>query len=111
MARFHGKVGFIDQIEVSPGVWDNITSEREYSGDVKRISNRYASSIVNSVNDDLVINNQISIIADPYINEHFPSIRYVELKGVKWTVKDVDSTKYPRLILTLGEVYTNGQQS
>lgn len=111
MARFYGKVGFIDFVETSPGVWDQIATERSYSGDVKRISNRYASSIVNGVNEDLVINNQISIIADPFINNHFPSIKYVEFKGTKWTVRDVDATKYPRLILTLGEVYTNGQQS
>ena len=111
MAKFYGKVGFIDFEEISPGVWDSRATEKQYSGDIKRISNRYASSMVNGVNNDLVINIQISIVADPFINEHFPSIKYVEYKGTKWTVNDVDSSKYPRLILTLGEVYTNGQQS
>lgn len=111
MARFHGKVGFADYVETSPGVWKYQFSEREYSGDVKRINNRFSSSMFNGVNNDLVINNQISIIADPYINDHFPSIKYVEFKGTRWTVTDVDSSKYPRLILSLGEVYTNGQQT
>lgn len=109
--RYHGKVGFIDQVEKSPGVWDNVITEREYSGNLLRKNNRYSSSIVNGVNDDIVISNQISIVADPYINEHFPSIKYVEYKGANWTVKEIDASKYPRLIITLGEVYTNGQQT
>ena len=108
MAKFHGIVGFVDYVETSPDVWQEVTSEREYSGDLIRKNNRYVAG--QSINDNLVINNQISIIADPYINQHFPSIRYVTWKDCKWKVTSVDDSKFPRLILTLGDVY-NGQQT
>ena len=107
MARFHGKVGFVDFAETSPGVYTEVVNEREYAGDLKRKNNRFVS--VAQVNDNLAINNQIEIIADPYINEHFPSIRYVEWNGTKWKVTSVED-QFPRLILSLGEVY-NGQQT
>lgn len=109
--RYHGNVGFVDYEEIRPGVWDYVVTEHECSGVVLSKSNRFVSSIVNGVNDDLVISTRISIIADPFINQHFPSIKYVEYKGVKWLIKEIDDSKYPRLIISLGEVYTDGQQT
>lgn len=105
--KFHGKVGFVEYTETKPGVWTNVVTEREYAGDLKRKNNRFVSG--QQINDNLAINNQIEIIADPYINEHFPSIKYVEWKGTKWKVTSVED-QFPRLILTMGEVY-NGQQT
>lgn len=109
MAKFHGNVGFVDYEERVPGVHIEISEEREYSGDIVRKSNRYVESMA-TINDNIALNVQISIIADPYINQHFPSIKYVEWKGYKWKVTSVDDSNPPRLILTLGEVY-NGQQT
>lgn len=108
MAKFHGMVGFVDYEETSPSVFKEVASEREYSGELIRKNNRFVSG--QSINDNLVINNQISIIADPYINQHFPSIRYVNWKGANWKVTSVDDSNFPRIILTLGDVY-NGQQT
>lgn len=105
--KFHGTVGFVEYSEVRPGVWKEVATEREYAGDLKRKNNRFVSG--QQINDNLAINNQIEIIADPYINEHFPSIKYVIWKGVKWKVSSVED-QFPRLILTMGEVY-NGQQT
>lgn len=102
--RFHGKVGFIEQVEVRPDVWKPIPMEREYSGDVIRKSNR-SVEVATTINDDIVVNNQISIIAEPYINQHFPSIKYVKWNNGCWKVTSVDQSNYPRLILNLGEVY------
>lgn len=108
MAKFHGMIGFVTFEESVPGVYKEVTSEREYSGDIKRKINRYVP-VTTSINDNIALNNQIEIIADPYINQHFPSIRYVEWNGCKWKVSSVEN-QFPRLILTLGEVY-NGQQT
>lgn len=107
MAKFHGIVGFVDYEESTPGVWTEVVTEREYAGDLKRKNNRFVSS--QHINDNLAINNQIEIVADPYINQHFPSIRYVIWNGTKWKVTSVED-QFPRLILALGEVY-NGQQT
>jgi hypothetical protein len=56
------------------------------------------------VNDDLSVNNSISIVADEYANEHFFAIRYVAWAGTLWTVTNVE-VQSPRLLLTLGGVY------
>lgn len=108
MAKFHGIIGFADYEETGLDVCTPSVVEREYSGDILRKSNRYTAS-TSQINDNLTINNQISIIADPYINQHFPSIRYVNWKGCNWKVESVDD-QFPRLILTLGGVY-NGETS
>lgn len=102
MAKFHGKVGFVDYVETAPDVWQEVASEKEYSGDIKRKNNRFVSAT--TLNDNLAINNQIEILADPYINQHFPSIRYVNWNGCNWKVTSVED-QFPRLILNLGEVY------
>lgn len=103
MAKFHGAIGFANLVETAPGVWTEEIKERTYSGDLKRNTRRLQTT--DQVNDNLVISNEISIIADPYANDNFHSMRYVEFRGVKWKVTNVDATKYPRLILTVGGVY------
>lgn len=108
MAKFHGMIGFADYVDKGNDVWVEVTTEREYSGELIRKNNRFESG--QSINDNLTINNQISIIADPYINQHFPSIRYVVWKDAKWKVTSVDDSSFPRIILTLGDIY-NGQQT
>lgn len=102
MARFHGKVGYGIATETSSGIWEDVIIEFSYFGDVIR-NNRMLQQGEN-LNDDLKVNNSISIVADAYANEHFFAIRYVEWAGVLWAVSNVD-VQTPRLILQLGEVY------
>lgn len=102
MAKFCGKIGFIETQETSPGVWTEIVIERIYYGDLLRNTRRLDSS--EYLNDNLSISNQISIVADPYAYENFHSIKYAEFMNAKWKVISVD-VQYPRLILDLGGVY------
>lgn len=48
--------------------------------------------------------NTLSVIADPYVQEHFCNLRYVTLYGGKWKVTDA-SVEYPRIVLTLGGLW------
>ena len=102
MAKFYGNVGYIKTVEVEPGIHDEQSVERPYYGDITRNTSRYQSS--GGVNDDININNIISIIADPFANENFQHMRYVEFMGAKWKITNVE-VQYPRLILTIGGVY------
>jgi hypothetical protein len=102
MARFFGRVGYGESVETSPGVWVDQIVEYEYYGDVNQDSMRLSPG--EHLNKDLSINNQISIVADEYANEHFFAIRYVEWAGTLWTISSVQ-VQSPRLILQLGEVY------
>lgn len=105
MAKYCGKIGYATTVETTPGVWSEQIVERKYYGDLTRNSRRLQSP--DKVNDDIVIANQLSIVADPYAMSNFHSIRYAEFMGAKWKVSDVE-VQYPRLILTLGGVYNNG---
>lgn len=100
--KFYGPVGFTEEVEKRRGVTVQEPVEYYYTGDVLKRSVRYQNG--ESVNDDLNIQHQISILADPYARKHFYQIKYVKWMGAAWKVTDV-SVQYPRLILTLGGVY------
>lgn len=102
MAKWFGKVGFAVTEETVPGVWTNDITERDYYGDVIRISRSLQAA--NQVNDDINVSNQISIVSDPFANEHFHAIRYVEFMGTNWKVTNID-VQFPRLTLSLGGVW------
>ena len=105
MAKYYGKVGYATSEEVKPGVWKKRITEREYFGDVIRNTRRLQSS--GNLNDNIIVSNEISIVADPFANENFHSMLYVEFMGAKCKISNVE-VQYPRLILTIGEVY-NGE--
>lgn len=103
MAKYFGKVGYgPTPVETAPGVWNETIVEREYAGDILRNTRKLQAG--ESVNDDLSVNNSISIVADPYANENFFAIRYVQWMGALWTVTEVEVQR-PRLLLRLGGVY------
>lgn len=101
--KFFGLVGFWSgDVEVSPGVFRPLLTERPYFGDVNW-NNRHFQGSENQ-NEEIRLNNQISILSDLYSHEHFASIRYVIWNGVKWRVTNVE-VNYPRIVLTIGGVY------
>lgn len=102
MSKYCGKIGFATTVETVPGNWTEQITERTYYGDLIRNSRKLQSS--GNQNDNIVISNEISIVADPFAKENFHAIRYAEYMGTKWKVSSVD-VQYPRLVLSLGEVY------
>ena len=102
MAKFFGAVGYATPVEQRPGVWVDSIVERNHYGDIQQDNSSWRAG--DSTNDDLNINNRISIMADQYAFENFHSIKYVEFMGAKWKVKTIEP-KYPRLILYVGGVY------
>jgi hypothetical protein len=100
--RFHGAVGYGDTVETTPGVWEDVITEKSYYGDVENNALRAAQG--NEVAETITLSNSISVVADAYANENFSNIRYVVWNGVRWTVNTVTIDR-PRLILYLGEVY------
>lgn len=102
MAKFCGKIGFETTTETSPDIYEESIVECEYYGDV--IRNRRLLQSNSKINEDINISNQISIVADPFANNNFHSMRYVEWMGSKWKITDVE-VQYPRLILSIGGLY------
>lgn len=107
MAKFYGEIGYGISEETAPGVWEDVITERLYSGDVIRNTRKLQEG--DKVNKDLSVNNSISIVADAYANEHFFAMRYIKWAGAYWIVSDVEVQR-PRLLLRLGGVY-NGPKA
>lgn len=107
MAKYYGKIGYAISEEVKPGVWKKRITEREYFGDIIRNTRKLQSS--GNLNDNIIVSNEISIVADPFANENFHSMLYIEYMGAKWKISNVE-VQYPRLNLTIGEVYNSGEQ-
>lgn len=103
MNKFWGTVGFVRIEETSPDVFDAVPYERSYSCEVLRREKRWQPS-GNVIDDNLTVENRISIFADPFAYDAMEDIRYLQRGKSKWKVTSVEEA-YPRLILTLGGVY------
>ena len=107
MAKWYVTIGYAVTLEEEPGLWVEQITERNYYGELLRNARRLEGS--SSVNDDINVANEISIVADPFANENFHAMRYVEFMGAKWKITSVE-VQHPRLILAVGGVY-NGEQA
>lgn len=104
MAKFFGAIGYsFGTKQATPGVWIDDIVEKNYYGDVLRNTRRLESG--ENLNDNLRVDNLISIVADAYAYENFFAIRYISWMGALWKVASVDASQRPRLVLTIGGVY------
>lgn len=107
MAKFCGIVGYEEQVETRPNIFEPKIRERKYYGDVLRNNKLIENS--GNLNDDIKVNCLISIVADAYAYDHFFAIKYVTWQNSKWKVTNVDPSQRPRILLTLGGIY-NGPE-
>lgn len=109
MAKFYGQIGFAKTVEepADSGIWIDKVIERNYYGDVTRIVRRWETD--KQVNDDININNQISIVSDSFASQNIPWMKYIRWNDAVWKITSVE-VQYPRLILSIGGVY-NGEQA
>ena len=108
MAKWSGVIGFTEKVETKPGIWTQQIVEKPYRGDLIRSVNKVQST--GEVNDGFTVSNDISIVADPYVDMNFQNICYVSFKGALWKPSNVDATARPRLKISIGGVY-NGKQA
>ena len=102
MAKFRGVIGFIEDQETSQDVYEQVAIERSYRGDFIKISKRWSNT--EYLNDDLTINNEISIVADSYLLKHIYAMRYVKFEGTAWKIESL-TIQRPRIIISIGGVY------
>ena len=106
MARFYGEIGYGVTEETVPGVWEEKVTERPYYGDI--LAWRRRNEKGEGLNDNVAINNQFSIVADPYAFDNFQFMKYVKWNGVAWSITDV-TVEYPRILVSVGGVYSGEQ--
>ena len=67
--RYCGKLGFADEVEeTAPSVFTEKMTERTYYGDVLEFGRQM--QVGDKVNPDITVGNQLSILADPFANDH-----------------------------------------
>ena len=103
--KFFGKVGFwIQDQEVSPGVFESKMVERTYYGDILRRSQNWQTG--DQKNDNFKVNNSITIVSDLFAQRYFASIKYVVWNNVRLKVTSV-TEDYPTLTLEIGGMYND----
>ena len=105
MARCYVKIGFLKadaEMENRPSRYKPELEERYYAGDL--LKNHAKTQSADKTVDDFTINNDISIVADPYALNHFSSMKYVEFMNTLWEVQSV-TVEYPRLRISFGGLY------
>jgi len=105
LAKFKGRVGYAETVDTGNGIWEHTIVERIYSGDITRNTRRYEET--DKVNDNYILNNEISLVADPYAFANFHKLRWIELFGEKWRINTAEVNR-PRIKITVGGVW-NGQ--
>lgn len=103
MAKFYDCIGFQQQKEVRPGIFQPVIVERKYMGDILRDSRRF-NSVADKVNDDIVMSNEFSILADPFALNNFSTAVYVMYMKQRFKISSIE-VLYPRLKISVGGVY------
>lgn len=80
MAKFYGSIGFAKTTETDEGVWTEGITELNYFGDVVRNTRRLEPG--ENLNDNITINNLISILADPFATQNFHAMRFIDGWGL-----------------------------
>lgn len=104
MSRFSGKLGFVMTNETEEGVWLENFVELQVKGTIRSLYVRNDNST--SVNTNLRLTNEISILMDTKIETYLETLKYVVWKGSKWEVQSI-GVNYPRLTINLGGLYAH----
>lgn len=102
MTKYCGNIIFVKTEETTPGIYKEVPVSRRYKGDVEKNWRRWETG--ERLNDNININNTLSIVADSFIYENLGMIRAVEWMGSYWEISSLE-IKRPRLILEIGGLY------
>lgn len=101
MARFYGAIGFIETVDDGTGIWEEKTTVRYYYGDLNNNVRRWEAQNEYSANDDLSLNNNISILADAFAYSNLSAMKWVEFLGQRWKITSVELS-FPRITIYFG---------
>lgn len=104
MSRFSGKLGFVMTRETEEGVWLEDKIEIPAKGTIRSLYVRNDNN--SSVNSNLRLTNEVSILLDTKIQTYLTTLKYVIWKGSKWEVQSI-GVNYPRLTINLGGLYAH----
>ena len=100
--RYSGVIGYATTVETSPGVFEDVITERKYRGDVSQRTETFSSD--DTIHATYRQTISVSVLSDGVLKKLYNDIRYVSYGDELWTVSSI-SMSYPRITLFLGEVY------
>lgn len=100
--KWSGYIGYAVEKETATDIIEYSITKFKAKGNMKQITKRTQSS--EGVVDGISLNNELELIASPFINKILYSIKYVDFMNVPWKVTNV-RVNYPKIFLTLGDVY------
>lgn len=103
-SRWSGRIGFVytEETPEGSGKWKQRIEIKPFHGDVNRSIRRWQTA--EKVNDDISLNNEISVTMTPYLEKNFYAVRFISFMGTWWKVNTV-TMDYPRFTLEIGGVY------
>lgn len=102
--KWYGDIAFANMVETEPDVWEDQPVVKQYFGDLTR---SYKSAQQgNTINQNITLGNDLSVLADPFLRQNFFKIEYVTYMGSKWKVSSV-TEQWPRLTLSFGDLYND----
>lgn len=100
--RYSGKLGLAQEVQVSPGVWDNVITEQDVVGDLVQRSEALEQG------DDVlprhVTTTSVSLLSFGIGPLDHSMFRYVMHAGKRWSITSIVE-QHPRIILYFGEEY------
>lgn len=104
MAKFSGLVGYGQQVEIEPGVWDTDDKVVMMRGDLIR---QNADIKTSGVNDEISLGHRVSLIGNAFAFDNYFNMKWIIVYGQKWKIASVEIQR-PRIIVSLGGLW-NGQ--
>lgn len=98
--RWAGKIGYTQNTEIKPGIWDDVITEVSAMGDLVQTTEVLRSE---GVLGETATTTSISVVTD---GKRVPlnKIKYVTFDGVRWQIASM-VRQPPRLVIYLGEEY------
>ena len=90
--------------ETEEGVWLEDKIEISIKGTIRSLYVRNDNN--SSVNSNLRLTNEVSILLNSKISTYLETLKYVVWKGSKWEVQSI-GVNYPRLTINLGGLYAH----
>ena len=100
--RYSGKFGYAESTETTPGVMEDVITERDYIGDV--VQRTEAFKLADSVLPQYRTTTSVSVLSDGVLAENYKDLRYISYMGANWSVSSA-VYQFPRLIVYIGDRY------
>lgn len=97
--RYSGKLGYSEQTEKRPGVWEETITEVDVLGQVEQRTEVLSTST--SVLPEYTTTTSISVLALP---DPKKDLVYVTYLGVRWSIGSV-VTEFPKMRIFIGKEY------